>query len=96
MCGKSMEPLAHHAVLCSRAQMSWGHDVIAEPWQAMCRDAGLSAHLKHQAAEFPPGDCRRISDVYCRGVAGELTVLLEVLVTHEWEVAGEGVAVRMG
>ena len=34
MCGKSMEPLAHHAVLCSRAQVSWGHDVIAEPWQA--------------------------------------------------------------
>ena len=58
MCGTSMEPLAHHALLCSRAQMSWRHDVVAETWQAVCRDAGLSAHLKQKAAEFPPGEFR--------------------------------------
>ena len=59
MCSTSVEPLAHHALLCSRAQMSRRHDVIAETWQAICRDAGLSAHLKQKAAEFPPGDKRR-------------------------------------
>ena len=100
MCGTSMEPLAHHALLCSRAQMSWRHDVVAETWQAICRDAGLSAHLKQKAAEFPPGDFRRISDVYCRGVAGDLPVHLDVVVTssihnhaHEWHIANVGVAV---
>ena len=80
--------------------MSWRHDVIAETWQAICRDAGLSAHLKQKAAEFPPGGYRRISDVYCRGVAGDLSVHLGVVVTssihnhaHEWHVANAGVAV---
>ena len=91
MCGTSMEPLAHHALLCSRAQMSWRHDVIAETWQA--------AHLKQKAAQFPTGDYRRISDVFCRGVAGDLPHL-DVVVTSsihnhalEWQVASEGVAV---
>ena len=100
MCGTSMEPLAHHALLRSRAQMSWRHDVIAETWQPICRDARLSAHLKQKAVEFPPGDKRRISDGYCRGVAGDFPVHLDVVVTssihnhaHEWQVASEGVAV---
>ena len=100
MCGTSMEPPAHHALLCSREQMLWRHDVIAETWQASCRHAGLSAQLKQKAAEFPLGDCRMISDVYCRGVAGDLSVHLYVVVTswthnhaHEWQVASEGVAV---
>ena len=30
-----------------------------------------------KAAEFPPGEFRRISDVYCRGVAGDLLVNLD-------------------
>ena len=100
VCGTSMEPLAHHALLCGRAQMSWRHDVIAETWQAICRNAGLSAHLKQKAAEFPPGDYSRNSDVCCRGVAGDLPVHLDVVVTssihnhaHEWQVANVGVAV---
>ena len=42
-------------------QMSWRHDVIAETWQAICRDAGLSAHLKQKAAEFAPGDYVKIT-----------------------------------
>ena len=99
VCGTSMEPLAHLALLCSGAQMSWRHDVIAETWQAICRDAGLSAHLK-QKAEFPPGEFRRVSDVYCRGVAVDLQVHLDVVVTSsvhnqtgEWQIAGEGVTV---
>ena len=84
MCGTSMEPLAHLALLCSRARMSWRHDVIAETW------AGLSPHLKQKTAEFPPGEFRRISDVYCRGVAGDLPVHLDA---GEWQIAGECVAV---
>ena len=99
MCGTSMEPLPHHVLLCSRAQMSWRHNVIAETWQDTCRDAGLSAHLKQKAAEFPPGDFRQISDVCCGGVAVDLPVHLDVVVTssihnhaHEWHVANAGVA----
>ena len=88
----------HHALLCSRAQMSWRHDVIAETWQAICRDAGLSVEQK--PAEFSPGEHRRISDACCRGVAGDLPVHLDVVVTssihnhaNEWQFASEGVAV---
>ena len=79
--------------------MSWRHDVIAETWQAICRDAGLSPHVKQKAAEFPPGDFGRISDVFCRGVAGDLPVHLDVVVmssihnhAHEWHIANVGVA----
>ena len=88
-----MEPLAHHALLCSRVQR---HDVVAEMWQAICRDAGLSAHVKRKTAEFPPGDFRWISR-HWRGVAGDLSVRLDVVVTstmhnhaNEWHVWGEG------
>ena len=35
MRGTSMEPLAYRALLCSRAQMSWRHDVISELWQSI-------------------------------------------------------------
>ena len=53
----------HHALLCSRAHVSWRHHIIAETWQAICRDAGLSAYLKQKAAEFPPGEFRRVSSI---------------------------------
>ena len=63
--------------------------------------AGLSAHLKQKAAEFPPGEFRRVSDVYCRGVAGDLPVHLDVVVTSsvhnhagERQIACEGVSRR--
>ena len=75
MCGTSMEPLAH-PFLCSRAQMPWRHDVTAETWQATVLYSGLSAHLKQKAA---PREFRRISDVCCRGVAGDLPVHLDVV-----------------
>ena len=52
ICGTLLEPLAHHALLCSRAQMSWRHDAIAEARQGTCRNLGLSAHLKQKAVEF--------------------------------------------
>ena len=48
----------------------------------------------------PPGEFRGVSDVYCRGVAGDLPVHLDVVLTssvhnhaREWHIAGEGVAV---
>ena len=72
----------------------------SKPGKLFCRDAGLSAHLKQKAAEFPPGEFRLVSDVYCRDVGLDLPVHLDVVVTSsvhnrtgEWEIAGEGVAV---
>ena len=61
----------------------------------------MAAHLKQRAAEFPPGEnVRRESDVYCRGVGGDLPVHADVVVTSSahcragrWEVNGDGVAV---
>ena len=76
-----MDALAHHGQVCSRAQMTWRHDSVAEIWQAICRDAGLSAHTKQVAAEFPPGGGHTVSDVYCRGVMGDLPVHADVVVT---------------
>ena len=100
LCGTSMEPVAHHALSLQSGAEQWRHDVIAETWQAICRDAGLSAHLKQKVAEFPAGEFRRISDVYCRGVSGDLPVHLDVVVTssihnhaNEWQIANQGVAV---
>ena len=73
---------------------------IDETWQAKGREAGFSAHLKQKAAEFPPGDSWRISDVYCTGVAGDVPVHLDVVVTssihnhaNEWQIASDTVAV---
>ena len=80
--------------------MSWRHDVIAETWQATCRDAGPSAHLKQKGVEFPPGDFRRVSEFHFRSVAGDKPVHLDVVMTssvhnhaREWQIAGDGAAV---
>ena len=45
---------------------------IAETWQAICRDAGLSAYLKRKAAEFPLGEFRRVSSIAeaSQGISG--------------------------
>ena len=74
--------------------------MLAEIWQAICRDAGLSAYTKQIAAEFPPGGGHRESDVYCRGVMGDLPVHCDVVVTAtghcrngSFAVAAAGVAV---
>ena len=63
--------------MCSRAQMSWRHDVIAETWQAICRDAILSAHFnkKLQSSRLVSFDGPRC------------------LFSGEWQIAGKGVAV---
>ena len=45
-----------------------------------------------KAAEFPPGDFRQISDVYCRGVDVVVTSSIHNH-AHEWHVANTGVAV---
>ena len=100
-CGKPLDPQALHAMVCSRAQMSWRHDLVAETWAAVSCDAGLSAHLRQKAVEFPPGTgLRRESDVYCRGAGGDLPVHADVVVTSSahcpggrWEVTSDGIAV---
>ena len=55
--------------------------------------ASLLTSSKNEA-EFTPGEFRRISDVCCRGVAGDLPVHLNEVVTssvhnhsNEWQVA---------
>ena len=88
-------------MVCSRAQMCWRHDIVAETWAAICCDARLAAHLKQKAVEFPPdADLRRESDVYCRGAGGDLPVHADVVVTSSahcnggrWEANGDGIAV---
>ena len=42
-CGPSIEPLTHHTVLCSRANMSWRHDVIA-----------VASHMPRRRLLSPP------------------------------------------
>ena len=104
VCGSPLDPLALHAMVCSRAQMCWRHDIVAECWAAICRDAGVAAHLKQKAVEFPPdADLRRESDVYCRGAGGDLPVHADVVVTSSahcnggrWEANGDGIAVARG
>ena len=85
------DPLALHTLVCGRAQMSWRHDTVAETWAAICRGAGLAAHLKQKAVEFPhAADLRRESGVYCRGAGGDLPVHAGVVVTSSAHCNGGG------
>ena len=56
-CGASTEPPAHRALLCSRAQMSWRHDVIAETWQAMLDSRPTSNKKQQRSPQESVGRC---------------------------------------